>query len=524
MNNDKNKEIILPQQEFDILKSLKDSNIPVRIDEVASKLGTDANSLMRSIAELENLGLIHVSKAIKRIIELTEEGKRYLEVGLPEVRLVKVLLNCGCKPGINEVPNIAREYGILLMPNEVNYALSTLSRLGIIRINRGIIEAIAKDKINIVNNRQDLLTQIKNGVFEDEVPDVIKPIVQEFLKRGIARIRERSIIELMITNSARELMDRGLIKVGVVVTALTPELITSGNWRNMIIKRFDLSIPPPQAPIVTKHFFSEFIKFVKEVFVSLGFEEVYGPHIELEFWNFDALFQAQDHPAREIHDTYFLKYPSTGKLLDNELISRVAHTHENGWITGSRGWGYKWDPSRAVRLVLRTQTTSVSVRTLYKRGDGEYRVFTIDRVFRPEILDPKHSMEFHQADGIVVGEKLSFKHLLGILEALAKGMGLKKVMFKPAYFPFTSPSAEGYAFHEKLGWIEFVGSGMFRPEVIMPLGLRKSRVLAFGMGLDRIAMILMNIEDIRDLFSRDINMTKAYWSNFLRFINDLSKY
>lgn len=202
-------------------------------------------------------------------------------------------------------------------------------------------------------------------------------------------------------------------------------------------------------------------------------------------------------------------------------MSRIARTHEDGWITGSRGWNYKWDPNRAIRLVLRTQTTSVSVRTLYKRGDGEYRVFTIDRVFRPEVLDPKHSMEFHQADGIVVGENLSFKHLLGVLEALARGMGLKRVMFKPAYFPFTSPSAEGYAYHEKLGWIEFVGSGMFRPEVVMPLGLRRSRVLAFGMGLDRIAMVLMNIEDIRDLFSKDINVIRGYWTHYSRFINNL---
>ncbi|GAB6946601.1 phenylalanine--tRNA ligase subunit alpha [Vulcanisaeta sp. JCM 16161] len=523
MSEDRNRELILPQQEFDILKILRDSTTPVRIDNIASKLGTDVNSLMRSIAELENLGLIRINKVVRRVIELTEEGRKYLEDGLPEVRLAKVLLNCGCKPTISEVPNLAKQYGISLTPNEINYAISSLSRLGIIRVNRGVIEATSPDRLTSVINRQDILSQIRNGIFEDEAPNDLRSIIQEFLKRDIARVRERSIIELLITDEARNLMDRGLLKAGVVVTALTPELITSGAWRNVVIKRFDLTIPTPQAPIVTKHFFSEFIKFVKEVFISLGFEEVYGPHVELELWNFDALFQAQDHPAREIHDTYFLKYPSTGKILDNELMSRIARTHEDGWITGSRGWGYKWDPGRAVRLVLRTQTTSVSVRTLYRRGDGEYRAFTIDRVFRPEVLDPKHSMEFHQADGIVVGENLSFKHLLGVLEALARGMGLKKVMFKPAYFPFTSPSAEGYAYHEKLGWIEFVGSGIFRPEVVMPLGLRKSRVLAFGMGLDRIAMILMNIEDIRDLFSRDINTIKGYWTNFSRFINNLNR-
>ncbi len=485
MDEDKNEELILPQQEFEILRLLKDSITPVRIDNVASKLSTDVNSLMRSIAELENLGLVRINKVIRKIIELTEEGRKYLEVGLPEVRLVKVLMSCGCKPSINEVPDIANKYGISLTLNEVNYAISTLSRLGVVRINKGVIEPTSQDKLNNVINRQDILNQVRNEVFEDEVSEGVKSIIQEFLRRNIVRVRERSVIELSITDKARDLINRGLIKTGVVVTALTPELIMSGAWKNVVIKRFDLSIPTPQAPIVTKHFFSEFLKFVKEVFISLGFEEVYGPHIELELWNFDALFQAQDHPAREIHDTYFLKYPSTGKILDGELMSRIARTHEDGWITGSRGgWGYKWDPGRAVRLVLRTQTTSVSVRTLYKRGDGEYRAFTIDRVFRPEVLDPKHSMEFHQADGIVVGENLSFKHLLGTLEALARGgMGLKKVMFKPAYFPFTSPSAEGYAYHEKLGWIEFVGSGVFRPEVVMPLGIKRSRVLAFGMGL-----------------------------------------
>ncbi|BDR91257.1 phenylalanine--tRNA ligase subunit alpha [Vulcanisaeta souniana] len=518
-----NRELILPPQEFDLLKVLRDVNAPMKVEEVASRLGTDVNSLMRSIAELENLGLILTNKSTRRIIELTEEGRKYVETGLPEVRLVKVLLSCKCKPGINDMPNIAREHGISLSLNEINYALSSLTKMGIIRVSKGIIELTAdKNKLTDINNRQETLSIIGNGIFEDEVPDNVRPVVQEFMRRGIVKAKERSIIELVITDKARELLSKGLVKSGTVITALTPELITSGNWRNFIIKKFDLSIPPPQAPIATKHFFAEFIKFVKEVFVSLGFEEVYGPHIELEFWNFDALFQAQDHPAREIHDTYFLKYPSTGKLLDNDLVSRVAHTHEDGWITGSRGWGYKWDPGRAVRLVLRTQTTSVSVRTLHDRGDGEYRAFTIDRVFRPEILDPKHSMEFNQADGIVVGEKLSFKHLLGVLEALARGMGMKKVMFKPAYFPFTSPSAEGYAYHEKLGWIEFVGSGIFRPEVVMPLGIRRSRVLAFGMGLDRIAMILMNIEDIRDLFSRDLNAIKTYWSNYSRFVNNLT--
>ncbi|WP_069807218.1 phenylalanine--tRNA ligase subunit alpha [Vulcanisaeta thermophila] len=509
-------ELVLPQQQYEILRVLMDSGSST-VDDVAAKLNVNPNSLMRSIAELEGKGLLVTSKRVVKIYELTEEGKRYVERGLPELRLIRLLTRCGCNVNIRDVESRAREYGIEISQHEVNFALSALGRAGIVRVERGTINLVRAEGVNDVERRQEVLNSLINAKTEDEVSNVLS-IIQEFVKRGLVRVRERSLLLLSLTDNAREALVKGLIRGGEVITALTPELIMSGAWRNAVIKKFDLSVQPPQTPLVTKHFLAEFIKFVKEVFISLGFEEEWGPHVETEFWNFDALFQAQDHPAREIHDTYFLKYPSQGKLPDGDLVNRVARTHEDGWVTGSLGWGYRWDPGRAARLVLRTQTTAVSVRALYRRGDGEYRVFTIDRVFRPEVLDQRHSMEFHQADGIVVGEGLSFKHLLGILEALARGMGLRKVMFKPAYFPFTSPSAEGYAYHERLGWIEFVGSGIFRPEVVMPLGIRKSRVLAFGMGLDRIAMILMGIDDIRELFTRDVGTITRHWRSFTTFL------
>jgi phenylalanyl-tRNA synthetase alpha chain len=259
----------------------------------------------------------------------------------------------------------------------------------------------------------------------------------------------------------------------------------------------------------------EFLKIVREIFIELGFEEVHGPIVEMEFWNFDALFQAQDHPAREIHDTFFLKLDLKGEV-DPQVAERVAKTHEDGWVTGSLGWRYKWSLEKALRLILRTQTTAVTIRTLHERGEGEYRVFTIGKVFRPETLDPKHSMEFYQADGIVVGKSVNFKHLLGILETFARKLGLSKVMFKPAYFPFTCPSAEGYVWHEKLGWVEFVGCGVFRPEVTIPAGVKNCKVLAFGMGLDRLAMTLLEIDDIRELHTPDIEKLKDYYARLVK--------
>ncbi|MEM2500102.1 MAG: phenylalanine--tRNA ligase subunit alpha, partial [Sulfolobales archaeon] len=129
---------------------------------------------------------------------------------------------------------------------------------------------------------------------------------------------------------------------------------------------------------------------------------------------------------------------------------------------------------------------------------------TIDRVFRPDTPDPTHLMEFHQLDGIIVGARVSFKDLLQFFREFARGLGLGEVRFKPAYFPFTEPSVEGYVKHLKLGWIEVLPGGMFRRQVLEPLGLRGYNVAAWGIGVDRVAMILLGISDIRDLYTDDV--------------------
>jgi len=234
--------------------------------------------------------------------------------------------------------------------------------------------------------------------------------------------------------------------------------------------------------------------------VAMGFEEVKGPHVELEFWNFDALFQAQDHPAREIHDTFYVENKLEARL-NPELIERAGKIHE-------AGWRYKWDPLKTLKHVLRTQTTAVSVRTIYERGEGEYRVFTIDRVFRPETLDAKHSMEFYQLDGIIVGRNITFKHLLAFFKEFSATLGIREVWFKPGYFPFTEPSVEGYIKHPKLGWIEVYPGGMFRPEVMEILGAPGVKAIAWGIGIDRLAMTVLGLDDIRDLFNRDLEFLR----------------
>ncbi len=508
-------EITLSEREYKIIdlisRGIKD------LDKVANELGLDKSALMRDLAGLESRGLVKIIREDVKYLEVTEEGRRYITLGLPEERILKVLLECSrVREGIelSELPKLCRERGIDVSSGEIKIGIQYLIRAGVCSIERGIIKLTSDERAvkrfleDCSRLRAALKLAEEQGLRSKVVEVFGEDLVATLKRRKLVKERVRTYFTLELTEMCREYLNKGLLKVRPLVTRLTPELITSGKWKEVEFKKIDFSIPVPVVYPGRKHPYMEFLDYVRELLISMGFEEMKGPHVELEFWNFDILFQAQDHPAREVHDTYFLKYPREGIVRDEELMKRVAAVHENGWVTGSRGWGYKWDPRRALRLILRTQTTAVSMRTLYERGEGEYRCFALDRVFRPETLDPKHSMEFYQLEGIIVGKNISFKHLLGFFVEFCKKLGLGKPKFKPAYFPFTEPSVEGFIYHPKLGWIEVLPGGMFRPEVLLPLGIKNCRVAAWGIGIDRIAMTVLGIDDIRDLFSKDLTFLR----------------
>ncbi len=467
---------------------------------------------MRDLAELEKLGLITTYKRKIFQVKLTNEGRRYLQIELPEERLLKLLsmIITEYKNGIDlsELPKKAEKYGIELSRRELTIGIQHLVREKVCRIERGkIYLTTLQEKINEfknkVNRTKELLSKASKGIIVEDISRYL-----ELKRRKLIKIKEKTKIIVHITNKGTSLLDKGLIIAKRIVTKLTPELITSGKWKEVTLKEFDLTIEVPTLYPNRKHPYMEFLDEVREIMISMGFEEIKGPHVELEFWNFDVLFQAQDHPAREVHDTFFLKYPTKGEIRDMKVVKRVKATHENGWITGSKGWRYTWSLDKALKLILRTQTTAVTIRAIYERGEGEYRCFTIDRVFRPETLDPKHAMEFYQLDGIMVGRNINFRHLIGFFHEFAKRIGIKEVKVRPAYFPFTEPSVEGAIRHPKLGWMEVFAAGMFRPEVLLPLNVKNANVAAWALGLDRIAMAVLGIDDIRDLFSQDIEFLR----------------
>lgn len=234
----------------------------------------------------------------------------------------------------------------------------------------------------------------------------------------------------------------------------------------------------------------------------MGFEEIQGNYVESSFWNMDVLFIPQDHPAREMQDTLYCKHPAKLPIDDKKLLENIKNVHENGGATGSTGWRYDFSTIEGTRALLRTHTTINTIRYLYNHPNPPCKVFSIGRVFRKENIDPTHLPEFYQIEGIVHEKNASFRQLIGILKEFYKRMGFEKIRCRPGYFPYTEPSMEVDVFWNNK-WMELGGSGIFRPEVTEPVGV-KNPVLAWGLGLERLAMLKYGLTDMRRLYVSDL--------------------
>lgn len=496
--------ISLSEGEIRLLELLAPKEGIVRIDEISMEKSS-AVALAHLLAQKGILELIEHQEVIVRP---TDRGLKCLKMGLPEERLVRILRE---RRGSIPLKELSRER-TFESDAEVSVAIGESKRLGLIEMRKSDGETLVElvrspEKFPL---KETLARAHQSTLRADEVdPNILSSL----RRRGLVKEERRVELAIRLTDLGRKVLT-GEIRVTREIAALTKELIESGMWKEVRLKRYDVTARPPKVYPGRFQIYAEFLDEVREILIGLGFEEVRGPYVEAEFWNFDALFQPQDHPAREIHSSYVLEYPQEANLRDLELVERVRRVHEDGWITGSTGWGYKWSFNIARRLVLRTQTTAVSARTIASRKKLPLKIFSIDHVFRPDVLDRTHSMDFHQCEGVVMDKGLNVKHLLGFLATLAMELGFKRdeIRFKPDYFPFTEPSVETLVKHERLGWVEVLGAGMFRPEVLAPFGIDSKEVgaLAWGIGIGRLAMARLGIEDIRDLHSRDLIFLREF--------------
>ncbi len=359
---------------------------------------------------------------------------------------------------------------------------------------------IFKDVELEIAKREAVLAKMRDGcISEDEVD---RAIIKDLLRRrGLVKKREKVKRYVSLTPAGLRLLEAG-VEIKDEITQLTPELIQSGKWRDYELKRYDVSLFAPAIYGGRMHPLSQIIDKIRRIFVEMGFAEVESDYVFNAFWDMDSLFIPQDHPARELQDTFYLSHPERIDVADKEYMRRVKEMHETGGGI-SRGWGYKWSEAIAVKPLLRTHTTVNSIRHLYENREPPVRMFSIGRVFRRENLDSTHLPEFTQIEGIYMDEDADFTLLLGILDEFYGRMGFPEIRFRPSYFPYTEPSLEiEVLYHGK--WLELGGAGIFRPEVLEPLGIEYP-VLAWGLGLERLAMITLGLRDIRELYISDID-------------------
>lgn len=385
---------------------------------------------------------------------------------------------------------------------------------GWIVIDKSAGAPIVRRKVESIDDVvQQHLVELTSGKVNDNITDNIK---NDYKKR---KLMVENVIKSFIISKGTEFTT--VLKK--LETDLTSDMLTSGTWKDLKFKdyNFDACGAPPAAGHL--HPLLKVRSEVVENFVQMGFQEMpTNNYVESSFWNFDALFQPQQHPARDAQDTFFITDPEISTKFPVDYLERVKNAHEKGG-NGSIGYRYDWKLSDAQKNVLRTHTTAVSARMLYKLANQEggfkpVKYFSIDKVFRNETLDATHLAEFHQVEGVIAGVDITLGDLMGIIGGFFNKMGLTDVVFKPAYNPYTEPSMEIFCYHKGLGkQIEIGNSGMFRREMLDPMNIPANvNVHGFGLSLERPTMIKYGFKNIRDLVGPKVDLKMVQKSPICR--------
>lgn len=473
----------------------------IELESLAEDLKVNIDKLRGIIEELKKKDAIKVSVKVDKIVL---PGPRLLSLkGLPEIIIFNILRDLG-EVDLDKLKSLVAS----LETDDFKAGLGKLASQKLISIVRSdgkrVVKLLSRSSIYIdkVNKMVNLLLDNPNGINVAKLDSEAKKIINE-LSRRPGFITEKEIRKTFL--SPGEKLEYVIKELGEEITSLTPEIIVSGLWKKKRFKEYDLNERIFVTTPAKLHPIHELVNEIREIFLNMGFVEARGPLVELAFVNFDMLFQPQDHPARDMQDTFYLKYPKYGTIqYPKKVIEQVKETHESGWRTGSTGWGGKWSIDEARKLLLRTHTTAVSVRKVYELGETEAKVFSIGKVFRNETIDYKHLAEFMQVDGIVISKNGNVRELMGIIKEFYNRLGFKNVKFWPSYFPYTEPSLQPSIYVDKWGkWLELGGAGIFRPEVTYPLGV-KWPVLAWGLGIERILMIKYDLDDIRIIYDNNL--------------------
>jgi|TARA_B100000959_G_scaffold96205_1_gene102029 phenylalanyl-tRNA synthetase alpha chain len=430
--------------------------------ETSTELSSD--QVRRGIEWLKLKDLAIVDESKTSTISLGKNGLESFQKGLPERRLLDLL-----NKGPRKLSDLQKELGFVFGP-----------AMGLARKNNWV--NVSSDQISLKNNPSVLPGEktLKNiGKNKLSVGKIDKNDLSVLLKRPDFIVEE-------ITKTK---------KISLTESAKSIVLSDSSG-------AIDVESKVPEIFVARTHPLKDTLDEIREIFVTLGFSEIIGNLTQSSFWNFDALFTPQDHPARELQDTFYLDGISAKKIATPEQIRKVSESHK-------KNWRYNWDINEARKMALRTHTTCVTIKHLAEQKPDEARIFSLGRVFRNEKVSYKHLVEFNQIEGVVVGKDANLRNLMGIQREFYKRIGITKIKFWPTFFPYTEPSLQTMVYNERLGkWIELFGMGIFRPEVTKPLGITKP-VLAWGGGIERIAMLKYGLDDVREFYNNNLSWLRS---------------
>ncbi len=481
--------------------------------ELATASGLQEVEAMRALQWLEGKGCVKLATEEQEALVVLERGQKAAKEGLPEQHALEALKKRKTLL-VSEIAATLPAYD----KQAVGAVVGTLKKLNIPFVTidgKPAFKWVDALTVKESSERALLAKAGKSGwrLSSDSLTVEEKQAAIELAKRqGYAAIEKRKEKSYTLTPLGEALTKTKELKKAYA-ERLTPKMLEDGSWKQQEFRPYNVTINVPKKTGGRSHFVNEAIGYIKRIWLDLGFEEMEGDHVQTAFWDLDSLFVPQDHPAREMQDTFYLKDPAKGKL-PAALLKKVKAAHENGGDTGSAGWRYAFSDEEAAKNLLRTHTTVLSAQTLLKIKEGKRRIpgkyFSVSTVYRNEALDWKHLFEFHQVEGIVVDEHADLRHLKGYLREFFGKMGFPDVRIRPAHFPYTEPSAEVDVWDpRKQQWVELGGAGIFRPEVTKTILGEEVPVLAWGLGMERIIKEYYGFEDLRDLYRNDLEQLKT---------------
>ena len=494
-----------------VLTALSAHPEDVRIEVLADEINLDPARVKVALDSLAAESLAKITEVTVPEYRLGSKGKGLAGRPLPERAVVETLVSGEGKARIADLAGLTgldkKEAGeSLRWLNEKGWARREKDTLELTEAGRAVAGCPDEDEklLTVLDGSGGRMTEQdlqQRGIDIDRAMKLFKK------RKQVIDVKNRVVRSAVCLEAGRDLISSG-VESRREVTQLTPELLAEGGWRTVTLKPYDVTLAAEILTPGKEHPFRRILEETRRVFLEMGFTEIVSPFCESSFWDFDALFQPQDHPARDMQDTFYVKKPQSARLPSENLVREVADTHENGGRTGSVGWGYSWNREMAEKPVLRTHTTAASIRALAQDPNPPRKIFCVGPVFRNETITYKHLPVFHQVDGIIIDQEASLACLLGTLTAFYRKMGFDRFQFRPAFFPYTEPSLEIFVWHEEKGdWVEMGGSGIFRPEVTRPFGC-KVPVLAWGLGLERLAMFRYGIDRIRELYDAPLDWLK----------------